>query len=125
LEKEKMNLGCGPTCSCNKQAGMSGAFDFIASPVAAVVNGIFGIGAQRKQFEISKQQAGAQLKLAQTQAQSALTQEQFAAAVQAQQDAVDQSKAIRDAEILGLVLVGGAAVLISLYFIRSATKKGN
>lgn len=116
-----MNLGCGPTCGCGKQAGL-GQFDVIGSAVGGIFSSIWGAHAAKENV---KTQAHSAMKLAKQQAAAAQTQLEYEAAIQAQQDAVDQSKAIRNAEILGLVLVGGAAVLISLYFIRGATKKGN
>jgi hypothetical protein len=95
----------------------------LLSPISSIIGGVFGIATANKQADIAKQQSKAQLALAKAQAQSAITQMQYAAALQAQQDAVDASKSVRNAEIVALVAIGGAAVLISLMFLRGATKK--
>jgi hypothetical protein len=116
-------IGCGPNCTggCNGQAGM-GQFDPI-SAVSSVIGGVFGFEGAKVNADTAKMQARNQMKLAKQQAQSALTDLQYQAAIQAQQDAVDQSQSIRNTEIIALIAIGGAAVVISAIFLYGATKK--
>lgn len=95
----------------------------LLSPISSIIGGVFGIATAKTQADTAKMVARNQMKLAKDQAQAAITQQQYEAALQAQQSAVDVSKSVRNAEIIALVAIGGAAVLISLMFLRGATKK--